>query len=147
MSGRRASGAAWIAALSAFASVSATAQQPIVDPREFTILFERGSAELTPFARTIVRDFASAVASASVSPRRIDLRGHTDTLGSPDYNLDLSRRRAEAVRDALVEAGVEAEFNVEGAGETDLTRPTADGTAEPLNRRVTISTRPQGLTG
>lgn len=146
MPGRRGSGLAWIAALlgvlagAPAQAVAATAQQPIVDPREFTLLFDRGSAELTPFMHTIIRNFSTAFEATSA--RRILVRGHADTLGSADYNLDLSRRRAEAVRDALVEAGVQADISVESAGEADLMRSTPDETAEPLNRRVTISVQP-----
>lgn len=144
MPGRRGSGLAWIAALLGILgggpAGAEAARQPIVDPREFTLLFDGGSAELTPFMHTIIRNFAAAFAATSA--RRILVSGHADALGSADYNRDLSRRRAEAVRDALIEAGVQAEISVEGAGETDLMRSTPDETAEPLNRRVTISIQP-----
>jgi OOP family OmpA-OmpF porin len=70
--------------------------------------------------------------------------GHTDTSGSPAYNIGLSERRASVVRDALVARGLSASsIRTEARGEADLARATADGVREPLNRRtaVTISFR------
>jgi outer membrane protein OmpA-like peptidoglycan-associated protein len=70
---------------------------------------------------------------------RIQVEGHTDNIGSPDYNLDLSQRRAQAVHDFLVSQGVAAErMTVQGYG---MTRPVADnGTDEgrAKNRRVDL---------
>jgi outer membrane protein OmpA-like peptidoglycan-associated protein len=71
--------------------------------------------------------------------------GHTDTSGSPAYNVRLSERRAAVVRDALVSRGIAAGgVTTSGAGETQLDKATRDGVREPLNRRtvVTISFRP-----
>jgi outer membrane protein OmpA-like peptidoglycan-associated protein len=70
---------------------------------------------------------------------RIFVRGHTDTLGTPEDNLALSRRRAETVARALVRQGmVWDDIRVDASGETQLVRPSADEVAEPLNRRVTV---------
>jgi outer membrane protein OmpA-like peptidoglycan-associated protein len=70
---------------------------------------------------------------------KIQVEGHTDNVGRAEYNLDLSRRRAQAVHDFLVEQGVRAErMTVEGFG---MTRPVADnGTPEgrQKNRRVDL---------
>jgi outer membrane protein OmpA-like peptidoglycan-associated protein len=69
----------------------------------------------------------------------IHVEGHTDNIGTPEYNLDLSLRRATAVRDFLVSQGVAAErLSVEGLG---LTRPVADNATEEgrqKNRRVDL---------
>ena len=70
---------------------------------------------------------------------RVIVVGHTDTSGSPAYNVRLSERRAKAVADALVGQGVGAgALQVDWKGETQLAVPTPDGTKEPLNRRSTI---------
>ena len=70
---------------------------------------------------------------------RVIVVGHTDTSGSPAYNVRLSERRAKAVADALVGLGVGAgTLQVDWKGETQLAVPTPDGTKEPLNRRSTI---------
>jgi OOP family OmpA-OmpF porin len=65
--------------------------------------------------------------------------GYTDSTGDPDYNLDLSLRRAQSVRDYLVATGVPADkLRVIGRGEADPIAPntTPEGRAE--NRRVEI---------
>jgi OOP family OmpA-OmpF porin len=68
--------------------------------------------------------------------------GHTDTAASSSYNNALSLRRAEKVKQNLINAGVPAEIiQTQGMGETNLLVPTADNTPEPENRRVEISVR------
>ncbi len=70
---------------------------------------------------------------------RITATGHTDTSGPEAYNMALSLRRANAVKDALVRNGVPAQaITVIGRGEQGLLVPTADGVREPQNRRVEI---------
>ena len=64
------------------------------------------------------------------------IEGHTDALGRPDYNADLSQRRAEAVRGFLVTMGVDpTRLEVEGFG---ATLPRTDDPADPENRRVEL---------
>jgi len=69
----------------------------------------------------------------------VQVEGHTDNIGAPEYNLDLSQRRARAVYDFLVSQNVPPErLSVEGYG---MTRPVADnGTEEgrQRNRRVDL---------
>src|SRR5882757_568930 len=70
---------------------------------------------------------------------RITATGHTDTSGPENYNMALSLRRANAVKDALVREGVPATaIAVVGRGEQGLLVPTPDGVREPQNRRVEI---------
>lgn len=65
------------------------------------------------------------------------LNGHTDTLGTVDANLDLSRRRAIVVAEQLVRRGVRWEdIEINYHGETQLARPSPGEASEPLNRRV-----------
>ena len=65
--------------------------------------------------------------------------GHTDTSGPESYNMALSLRRANAVKDALVRDGVPAQaIVVIGKGESQPLTPTGDGVREPQNRRVEI---------
>ena len=64
---------------------------------------------------------------------------HADRSGPENYNMALSLRRANAVKDALVREGVPATaISVVGKGETQPLVPTADGVREPQNRRVEI---------
>ena len=70
---------------------------------------------------------------------RITATGHTDTSGPESYNMALSLRRANAVKDALVRNGVPAQaITVVGMGEKGLLVQTGDNVREPQNRRVEI---------
>jgi len=107
------------------------------------VLFAFGSATLSPKA---ARSIAVAVRVLGAQPRRrLSVTGHTDGIGTPAANLDLSRRRAQAVRAALATAlGPGWTFEVQGLGET---RPVAaertpEGADDPAgrarNRRVEL---------
>ena len=65
--------------------------------------------------------------------------GHTDTKGGLDYNLRLSLKRAEAVKQILLKAGI-AEQNISliGKGENELSVNTPDNTKHPANRRAEV---------
>ena len=98
--------------------------------------FGSGSAALTAPAQASLRELAARLRGGD---GRISVEGHTDGQGEADANLALSRRRAEAVRRALEDAGLpSARLEATGWGEA---RPvaddaTADGRAR--NRRVEI---------
>ena len=65
--------------------------------------------------------------------------GHTDTTGTPDYNLRLSLQRAASVSDALMRAGVPRDaIAALGYGEQNLPVPTAQNVADRRNRSVDI---------
>jgi outer membrane protein OmpA-like peptidoglycan-associated protein len=70
----------------------------------------------------------------------LKIDGHTDNVGNPEFNMDLSRKRAEAVKAYLIDKGVNgAKLETEGFG---LTKPIADNkTAEgrQKNRRVEMN--------
>jgi outer membrane protein OmpA-like peptidoglycan-associated protein len=102
--------------------------------------FETGSAELTPQAIASLNELGKALSSAALSGYKFKIEGHTDTVGTKDYNLSLSDRRA-----AAVSAYLEQKFGVNqgrletvGVGEAHLLVPTPDQTPEPRNRRVTV---------
>ena len=72
--------------------------------------------------------------------KAVKVTGFTDRSGSPQYNLHLSVRRAEAVQAEMVRLGVPAtNIQIEGKGEEYPLVPTADGVREPQNRRAQIS--------
>jgi outer membrane protein OmpA-like peptidoglycan-associated protein len=101
----------------------------------FEVHFEMGSARLTPGAE--IRSRAAAEALARLTYEGIRVTGHSDTIGSANGNLALSRARAQAVADALVAYGVPSErIEVAALGEDEATLPvrTSAGVAEPLNR-------------
>ena len=69
--------------------------------------------------------------------------GHTDTSGTPGYNQALSVRRANVVKDVLVQMGARPEsVQTSGVGESDLAVSTGDGVKEPKNRRSVITLQP-----
>ena len=104
------------------------------------VFFDFDSAVLTPEARAIVRQAANDARNGSTT--RIMVTGHADKSGTNAYNLALSERRAEAVRNLLVESGVTpSDISVAAKGETEPLVPTADGVREPQNRRVEIVER------
>ena len=65
--------------------------------------------------------------------------GHTDTKGSSEYNLKLSLKRAEAVKQILLNIGIdEKNISILGKGESDLAVKTPDNTKHPANRRAEV---------
>lgn len=70
---------------------------------------------------------------------RVLVSGYTDTSGSIEQNLEVSRRRAAVVGDALAQAGVAAErIETHGLGESNLKIATGDQISEPRNRRIEL---------
>ena len=66
--------------------------------------------------------------------------GHTDTKGTKEYNLELSLKRAEAVKTILIHLGISSEkIKILGDGENKLLVQTKDETKHPANRRAEIS--------
>jgi outer membrane protein OmpA-like peptidoglycan-associated protein len=99
--------------------------------------FEYNSAVLTPQDEAIVDSVAEILAKRPGFD--VLVVGHTDSTGSDAYNLDLSDRRANAVRDRLIARGIPADqLRAEGRGETEpvADNGTPEGRAE--NRRVTL---------
>jgi outer membrane protein OmpA-like peptidoglycan-associated protein len=108
------------------------------------VLFTSGKAELLPAAQAKLTEVANALTQQNPDAA-IVVEGHTDAQGSQTFNLDLSTRRAQAVRDYLASHGVAPDrIRAEGLG---FSRPIADNkTAEGRanNRRVEIVVQPQG---
>ena len=116
----------------------AVAAAPAV--RNFLVFFDFDRSTLTPRARDVVKE-AATVAKAGQNAR-LTATGHTDTSGPANYNMALSLRRANAVKDALVREGVPAaSIAVAGRGEEALLVTTKDSVREPQNRRVEIVIR------
>jgi len=111
---------------------------PAVQPaRSYLVFFDWDKATLTDRARQIIHEAADN--SMHVRVTRIEVNGYTDTSGTPQYNMGLSIRRANAVKAELIRDGVAAgEITTQGFGETHLLVPTGPGVREPQNRRVEI---------
>ncbi len=68
---------------------------------------------------------------------RIEISGHTDSIGDPEYNKDLSRRRAEAVKSYLVENGIKPErVETRGAGMDEPVASNTSAAGRAKNRRI-----------
>jgi outer membrane protein OmpA-like peptidoglycan-associated protein len=103
----------------------------------FMVFFDWDRSTLSQQALNTIRQAADRFKTTGKA--RITATGHADRSGPDDYNMALSLRRANAVKDALVRDGVPATaISVIGKGETQPLVPTADGVREPQNRRVEI---------
>lgn len=107
------------------------------------VLFAFGKADLSPAARARLDEIAGRLRSQAKGKVQID--GHTDSVGDDAQNLTLSRRRAQAVRDALTAALTDSgiTYEINGFGETrPVAANTVDGKDNPKgrasNRRVEI---------
>lgn len=109
-------------------------------PRRFRLYFKDDSAALTDKSRA---DFDEVFKDIATRPAyEVEVTGHTDSVGEREYNQTLSLRRANAIRDKLVERGIKEDvIFVYGRGENDLYIATRDNRREPLNRRVEIMVR------
>ena len=108
--------------------------------RTYQVFFDWDRADLTDRARQIISDAAQA--SRSTQTTRIEVSGHADRSGTPQYNQRLSERRAQAVAAELERRGVpRSAVVIQAFGETRPLVPTADGVREPQNRRVEIVLR------
>lgn len=106
----------------------------------FTLYFVEGSDELTPDSRKTFEDVFADLSKRPVVD--VLVVGHTDAVGSDQFNDALARQRAESVRAALIARGIgAADVVAVGRGKRELLVPTADGVAEPRNRRVEIVVR------
>ena len=109
----------------------------VVPVTRFMVFFDWDRSNITPQAADTIRQAADAFRAGRNA--RIEATGHADRSGSDQYNMGLSLRRANAVKDALVRNGVPAaQIVVLGRGETMPLVQTADGVREPQNRRVEI---------
>jgi outer membrane protein OmpA-like peptidoglycan-associated protein len=110
---------------------------PSVAPPSFMVFFDWDRANISDQALATIRQAAQAFKTKGNA--RITATGHTDTSGPESYNMALSLRRANAVKDALVREGVPATaITVVGRGESQPLVQTGDGVREPQNRRVEI---------
>jgi outer membrane protein OmpA-like peptidoglycan-associated protein len=91
-------------------------------------------------ARLTLDALGKALKDTRLASMKFEIIGHTDARGNDGYNLDLSRRRAEAVRQYLVQFhGVASErLKAEGKGRTQLKDPNRPD--DGINRRVEIRT-------
>lgn len=117
----------------------AAAPKPVrpvrVGSADLGLAFEPASATLTEASKARLAIYANALSSPKLAARRLRIEGHTDASGSARANLDLSQRRAQAVADYLVQAGVDRQrLEVSGFGSSRPLPGVAPQAA--ANRRV-----------
>ena len=109
-------------------------------PVTFVLYFVEATDQFTPESQALVDQVLVAIATRPAP--ELTVAGHTDTVGTDQYNDALSLRRAERVRALLVARGIPPDSVVAmGRGKRELLVPTLDGVAEPRNRRVEITVR------
>lgn len=118
----------------------APAAMPVQPSANLDIMFESGSATLTPQAVAELNQLGKALTSPALASYKFKIVGHTDTMGTPARNQALSNARAKAVEQFL-----ETKFSVSparltclGVGESDLLVQTPPQTPELKNRRVQV---------
>ncbi|MDH3594291.1 MAG: OmpA family protein [Rhodospirillales bacterium] len=101
------------------------------------VFFDFNSAKLTGQAVATVEAAAAALKAGAAT--KVALSGHADGVGSSTYNMELSQRRLEAVRQLMLSAGIKAEqIGLASYGDTRPRVTTRGDAAEPQNRRVEI---------
>ncbi len=104
----------------------------------YLVFFDWDKSDLGPGAQSVLDAVASEATKRSLTS--LTIVGHADTSGSESYNDKLAQRRANAVRDALIQRGIQASIiRTESRGESELLVATADNVREPANRRAQIS--------
>lgn len=105
---------------------------------KYLVFFDFDSSRVDQGGNSVLESVAAEIAKQNISS--VNIIGHADTSGSKKYNKRLSMKRANAVREALVARGVNANLlMVDSRGEEELMVPTADEVREPANRRAEIT--------
>ncbi|MCE3250685.1 MAG: hypothetical protein K0R41_4510 [Geminicoccaceae bacterium] len=119
------------------AVIEPAAPPPEPLPDSGVVFFDFDRAELNPSAESTLTEIITDIKDRELGG--ITVGGHADTAGPPDYNMQLSQRRANTVAAELIKAGIPATIvTTEAFGETDLAVETPDGTPAQPNRRATI---------
>ena len=104
------------------------------------LLYFRQDTTLTPDSTKLIPNIMATIKERNAND--ISVVGHTDTLGSNEYNTALSRDRANSVKKLLVKQGVESSaIRTTSHGKENPLIPTADNVSEHRNRRVEVVVR------
>lgn len=109
-------------------------------PMSYTVYFETGGTRMTADSQRLIVEVVREIKTRT--PLEITVSGHTDAVGSIDYNRVLSLKRANAIASILISQGVREELiDITYHGKENPLIRTPDGVAEPRNRRVEITIR------
>jgi OOP family OmpA-OmpF porin len=116
-----------------------TTQACVAGP--FMVFFDPNSDKLTPQSMAILDNAAAAYQTCGQA--QVMIAGHTDRKGRDEYNVGLSQRVATSVRKYLARRGIpDGVMTTQAFGESRPLVETADGVAEPQNRRAEITFGP-----
>ena len=117
---------------------SGQAQENMVLTLGSDVMFDTGKSELKPGAQSSIRQVAHFLEQHR--DRSVVVRGYTDNVGNADFNLRLSQARANAVKAALIEAGVApSQVSAFGMGDSAPVATNSDPGGRQLNRRVELA--------
>lgn len=106
-------------------------------PPSYIVYFDFDRSDINAEAQAVIDQILADAGSRGAV--NISATGHADRAGPEDYNLALSLRRADAVREALIAGGISSDaITVAGRGESEPAVPTPDGVKEQANRRVEV---------
>jgi outer membrane protein OmpA-like peptidoglycan-associated protein len=101
------------------------------------VLFATGKADLMSGAQRTIDQLAGFL--NNYPNKKVSVEGHTDTVGSEDYNITLSQRRADSVRSAIMARGISADrISAKGLGELYPVASNDTPAGRQQNRRVEI---------
>jgi OmpA-OmpF porin, OOP family len=104
-------------------------------PLRFLFYFQNDSSELTEESKKQLPQILDAIKARH--SKDVSLIGHTDRVGSREYNYKLGLERAEAIKSLFIRSGVKPDFlEVDSYGEDNPLIKTEDEVSEPRNRRV-----------
>lgn len=137
-SARTAAGAAAANAAPAATDVPAAGGggEAAADGDRVVVYFAFDSHQITGEAKAALRSLATQLQGGKAALR---LEGHADERGTPEYNIALGERRADAVRRFLKAQGVEGQLRVVSFGEEKPAAMGHDESSWALNRRVEVS--------
>ncbi len=121
------------------AAVASNPNAPVMTPKgpEYTVFFDFNKSTLTPEAKQILAAAAQDFKQGKYV--RIEVTGHTDTVGTEQYNKVLSEKRAAVAKAELKRLGVTSKLiHTVGVGKKDLLVPTAQNVREGKNRRDAV---------
>lgn len=111
-----------------------------LQPAHFLLFYKQGSAELIPDSQRLLPTIVTAIKERH--PAQLSVVGHTDTMGTPEFNYQLGLLRATSLVDLLVSLGAApARVDTSSRGNNDLLVKTADQIPEPRNRRAEVTVR------
>ncbi|MEA2085356.1 MAG: OmpA family protein [Thermodesulfobacteriota bacterium] len=120
-----------------FAEAIVAQPQP---PVRYILYFKFDSTKLTQEANALLLEALDTIHERGSMD--IIVTGHTDKAGAKEYNLSLSLKRAQQVKDILISRDVATEnIRTSSHGEGNPLIPTADNVPEPKNRRVEVIVR------